>query len=130
MTNLHPICFLNDSHFMQTEQSQTIVRRFFEALQYLKADKVIRGKRTFTKRYGINRWNFNTLEKDVSRDIFQVAWLTFLVTDYKVSPWWLLIGEGSFYLPGWDAEKVQKLHKPQNKISKNVQIVLYIHTNN
>ena len=94
---------------MQTEQSQIIVRRFFEAVHRLKADKVIRGKQTFTARYGINRWNFNTLEKEPERDIFQVAWLGFLVTDYKVSPWWLLVGEGTFYQPGWDAEKVKKL---------------------
>lgn len=69
---------------MQTDQSQVIVRRFFEALQILKANKVIRGKQTFTNRYGINRWNLNTLEKEPSRDIFQVAWLEYLVRDYKV----------------------------------------------
>lgn len=94
---------------MQTEQSQTIVRRFFEAVHRLKADKVIRGKQTFTDRYGINRWNLNTLEKDVSRDIFQVAWLGFLVSDYKVSPYWLLVGEGAFYQDGWDAVSVKIL---------------------
>lgn len=94
---------------MQTAQSQEIVRRFFEALRRLKADKVIRGKQTFTARYGINRWNFNTLEKDMSRDIFQVAWLGFLVADYKVSPWWLLVGEGAFYQDGWDADSVKIL---------------------
>lgn len=94
---------------MQTEQSQAIVRRFFEAVHRLKADKVIRGKQTFTDRYGINRWNLNTLEKDMSRDIFQVAWLGFLVSDYKVSPYWLLVGEGAFYQPDWDAQSVKKL---------------------
>ena len=94
---------------MQTAQSQEIVRRFFEALRRLKADKVIRGKQTFTARYGINRWNLNTLEKDVSRDIFQVAWLGFLVADYKVSPCWLLVGEGAFYQDGWDADSVKIL---------------------
>ena len=94
---------------MQTAKSQEIVRRFFDALRRLKADKVIRGKQTFTARYGINRWNFNTLEKDVSRDIFQVAWLGFLVADYKVSPWWLLVGEGAFYQDGWDADSVKIL---------------------
>ena len=94
---------------MQTEQSQKIVRRFFEAIQILKANKVIRGKQTFTERYGINRWNFNTCEKSPERDIFQVAWLEHLVSDYKVSAMWLLTGQGDFFDYGWDNEKVKNL---------------------
>lgn len=79
---------------MQTKDSQIIVSRFFEALQYLKREKVIRGKQTFTRTHGINRWNMNTLEKDPSRDIFQVAWLAYLINDYGVSAVWLLTGQG------------------------------------
>lgn len=82
---------------MQTTDSQQIVVRFFDALQRLKEDKAIRGKKTFTERYGINRWNMNTCEKEPSRDIFQPAWLAYLVKDYGVSPLWLLTGEGDFY---------------------------------
>lgn len=84
---------------MQTEHSQIIVKRFFEALQILKEKKIIRGKQTFTTRYGINRWNMLTLEKEPERDIFQVAWLTYLVEDYNVSPTWLLTGKGEFFNP-------------------------------
>ena len=82
---------------MQTEDSQKIVMRFFDALQRLKEDRKIRGKQTFTRDHNINRWNMNTLEKDPSRDIFQPAWLTYLVNDYGVSPQWLLTGRGDFY---------------------------------
>lgn len=82
---------------MQTDDSQRIVARFFEALQRLKDDRKIRGKQTFTREYNINRWNMNTLEKDHSRDIFQPAWLTYLVEDYDVSAQWLLTGKGEFY---------------------------------
>ena len=64
---------------MQTADSQRIIARFFEALQRLKSDRKIRGKQTFTREHDINRWNMNTLEKDHSRDIFQPAWLTYLV---------------------------------------------------
>lgn len=85
---------------MQTKDSQKIVRRFFEALERLKADRKIRGKQTFTREYDINRWNLNTLEKDMSRDIFQAAWLTYLVEGYGVSAQWLLTGHGSFYKEG------------------------------
>lgn len=82
---------------MQNPESQAIVRRFFEALYRLKADRKIRGKQTFTRQYGINRWNLNSLEKEPERDIFQVSWLSFLVRDYDVSASWLLTGFGDFY---------------------------------
>lgn len=94
---------------MQSEQSKRIVIRFFEALQILKANKIIRGKQTFTKRYGINRWNLNTLEKEPERDIFQVSWLEYLVRDYMVSAEWLLTGEGSFFKENFDHTKLKKI---------------------
>ena len=84
---------------MQKKDNEEIVMRFFAALQRLKQDKKIRGKQTFTTRYGINRWNMNTLEKEPNRDIFKVAWLAYLVKDYNVSPLWLLAGDGEFYQP-------------------------------
>ena len=82
---------------MQTEDSQKVVRRFFEALYRLKDDGKIRGKQTFTREFDINRWNLNKLEKNLASDIFQPAWLTYIVKEYKVSARWLLTGEGDFY---------------------------------
>lgn len=79
---------------MQNVDSQLVVVRFFEVLDYLKANKYIRGLQTFTTRYNINKRNLYQLKADPSRDIFQVAWLTFLVNDYNVSPLYLLTGEG------------------------------------
>lgn len=80
---------------MQTAPSQIIVRRFFEAVHELKSRKVIRGIQTFTTRYGINKRNFYTCEAQPERDMFQVAWLGYLVSDYNVSAAWLLTGEGA-----------------------------------
>lgn len=82
---------------MQSEESQKIIKRFFEAIYALKARKDIRGKKTFTDRYGINRWNFNFLEQNMERDMFQIAWLTYLVSDYGVSSQWLLTGQGDMF---------------------------------
>ena len=67
---------------MQTEDSQKIVRRFFEALYRLKDDGKIRGKQTFTREFDINRWNLNKLEKNLASDIFQPAWLTYIAVSY------------------------------------------------
>ena len=80
---------------MQTPHSQKIIERFFKALYYLKEQKIIRGKQTFTNKFNINRWNLNTLEKDKTRDIFQSAWLTYLVVEYNISAEWLLTGRGT-----------------------------------
>lgn len=79
---------------MQTGDSQKIIARFFQALYHLKQERKIRGKQTFTKKFEINRWNLNSLEKDMSRDIFQVAWLNYLVEEFDVSSEWLLTGRG------------------------------------
>jgi hypothetical protein len=82
---------------MQNEESQKIVARFFEALSDLKTKKVIRGKETFTRRYEINKRNFWLLEKDKSRDILQLAWISYLVRDFDISAEWLITGRGEMY---------------------------------
>lgn len=82
---------------MQTEESKIIIGRFFVALAQLKSDKRIGGKTPFAEKYNINRRNLYKLEKNFEKDIFQVAWLSYLVNDYNVSAVWLLTGEGAFY---------------------------------
>ncbi len=82
---------------MQTTDSQRIVLRFFAALETLIARGDLRGKQTFTRRYEINRWNLLTLQKEPHRDIFQPAWLTYLVNDFGVSALWLLTGKGKMF---------------------------------
>jgi hypothetical protein len=83
---------------MQNEEGKKIVGRFFEAIYDLKSKKVIRGKQTFTRRYGINSRNFWLLEQDKSRDILQLAWIAHLVVDYDVSAEWILTGRGEMYV--------------------------------
>lgn len=71
-----------------------IVGRFFEALAFLKESRQLRGLKTFTDRYGINRRSLRRLQLNPSTNDFKAAWLTYLVTDYGISPRWLLTGEG------------------------------------
>ena len=70
--------------------------------------KIIRGKQTFTTRYGINRWNMNTLQKNMGSDMFQTAWLTYLVRDYHVSATWLLTGIGEALQPQKEESKPKR----------------------
>lgn len=79
---------------MQNPDSQKVVKRFFRALSVLINRKKLRGRKTFTDRYGINRRALYRLEKELSYGIFQVSWLTYLVEDYGVSAEFLLTGKG------------------------------------
>lgn len=82
---------------MQSDDMQAITHRFFEALDRLKADGAIRGKKTFTERFGINRWNLNSVEKDPTTSRVPATWLSYLVIGYGISADWLLTGRGDFY---------------------------------
>ena len=84
---------------MNTQDSIDVVNRFFEAVEILKHDKAIRGLKTLTRRYGLNDRNVRTQRAAPGRNIFQVAWLSYLVRDYALSAEWLLLGEGPVYDP-------------------------------
>ncbi len=86
---------------MQTNEGKQITGRFFEALYALKARRVIRGKQTFTSRYGINRRNLNALESGSgTAQSVQLNWLVYLVRDFGVSARWLLVGDGDMFGEG------------------------------
>lgn len=94
---------------VNSRESAHAVIRFAVALQLLKEKRIIRGKKTFTDRYGINRWNMNTCLKSPESGAFQISWLTYLVRDYGVSPRWLLTGEGSCFAPDGYVSDVKNL---------------------
>lgn len=74
--------------------NEAITQRFFEAIEYLKANKVIRGLNTFTERYDINRRNLIIARNDPTRQIVKMSYLAYLVSDYHINPNWLLTGRG------------------------------------
>jgi hypothetical protein len=69
--------------------------RFFSALEALSQQKVIRGKATFVKRYGLDLRNFYKVRDHKIR--IKPEWLVYLVKDYKVSSEWLLMGRGGMF---------------------------------
>ena len=79
----------------EPQECLDITSRFFEALDLIKAQKRIRGLKTFTTRYDENYWNMHTIKKSGLR--IKQEWLTYLVRDYDVSSEWLLTGKGKIF---------------------------------
>ncbi len=105
----------------QNDQSQKVVLRFYEALDRLKADGVIRGVSAFARIYGVNAWKFATQRKEPWRDTLQVSWLGYLVSDFGVSPTWILLGQGRFYAPGWTPEKLKRRRNVQKTCAASAE---------
>lgn len=79
---------------MQSEESQKVIGRFYEAIDYLIETGKLKGKSTYCDYHGINRRNFYSQRKNPHRGWFQVSWLAPLVRYYKINPRWLLTGFG------------------------------------
>ena len=89
--------------------NESIINRFFEMLDILKASGASRGTAEFCNRYGIDRRNLYHLQQDPSRNIFKVQWLAHLVVDYAVSAEWLLTGVGDRFSNPEIAKNPQRL---------------------
>jgi len=72
-----------------------LTERFFSALDVLSQQKVIRGKATFVKRYGLDLRNFYKVQEHQIR--IKPEWLVYLVRDYNVSAEWLMMGRGGMF---------------------------------
>lgn len=77
-----------------SEEGIKITKRFFEAIDYLKKEKTIRGLKTFTKKHGINYWNLVTVRNHPDRSVLKPEILSWVVIDYGISAEWLLTGKG------------------------------------
>lgn len=74
-----------------------ITKRYFEALEHLKATKRIKSISSFTDEYNINRWNMMTVKNNPSTSVLKPEWLAYIIK-YGVSPTWLLTGKGNIFL--------------------------------
>lgn len=77
-----------------SKEGVEITKRFFEAIEILKEQEKLRGLQTFTRRYGMNYWNMNTLKNAPETHVLKPECLCYLVRDYGVSSVWLLTGKG------------------------------------
>jgi len=85
---------------MNNPESIAIINRFYEAMDMLIAVKIIRGKKTFTDKYGINRWNFNTVRQKPESDMFQLVWIAYIISDFGISAEWIMTGKGEMFSAG------------------------------
>lgn len=83
-----------------TDTTQDIIIRFFEAVEVLIEQKVIRGKQTYCRVAGIDKRTYYRQLKIAKGEVeeqvvwFRVFWLVPLVAEYGISGDWLLSGKG------------------------------------
>lgn len=78
--------------------TQAVIGRMYEAVDSLIDGKVIRGTKTYCDVAGIDRRHWLAQRKDPNKGYFEVGWVVPLVSRFKVSAKWLLLGEGKMYL--------------------------------
>lgn len=83
---------------MFNEESILIQERFYKALDKLIQLNALRGVKTFTDRYNINRWNFITQRNDPARNQFQMSWIKHIHKDFGINSSWIITGEGNMFL--------------------------------
>ncbi len=80
------------------DDSIQISKRFFEALDALIVRGDLRGKKTFTDKYRINRWNLIETRNDPEKQSVRMVWIAYLARDYGVSSHWILTGRGEMFI--------------------------------
>lgn len=74
-----------------------ITRRFFTAVDTLKANRVIHGLTDFIERHGLNQSNISVLKNNPEIRGIKSVYLKYLCEDYGVSAYWLLTGKGDMF---------------------------------
>lgn len=94
---------------MQSPQSQQIVERFFKALQYCIDIGRIKSRNWYCTEYGFIQTHMWRQEKDPGRKIFEISWMTPLITKYDISAYWLMTGEGEMVFKSPPDKKLRKI---------------------
>ncbi len=80
------------------DRALDISDRFFKALDVLKDQRRIKGLQTFTREFGLNYGNMNTLKHNRDKRTLRVEHLAYLAEGYGVSCEWLLLGTGPMFI--------------------------------
>lgn len=88
---------IKSKHMDISPEGIAVTKRFFEAIDMLKAQKRMRGLLTFTKAHDINYWNINTVRNQPEVSVLKPEWITYLVLDYGISADWLITGRGGMF---------------------------------
>ena len=90
----------------QSATAVEITRRFFEALDYLVAVRVVRGYQTVTTLWDIDRRNLAKLKSEPQRRTLKPEYICYLERDYGINSRWVVTGHGRMLLPGrWPGEQ-------------------------
>ena len=80
-----------------SDETLSIISRFFEMVDILIVNKSIRGIQTYCNLYDIEKRHFYAQKKDHGRGYFEISWTLPLIKDFKVSSNWLLFGKGKMF---------------------------------
>lgn len=80
-----------------SDEGVAISKRFFEAIEELKAQKRIRGLQTFTRNHKLRRWGVTCVKFYPETHVLRPEWIYYLHQDYKVSVEWIILGKGSMF---------------------------------
>ena len=105
-----------------SKEGIAITKRFFEAIDMLKAQKRMRGLLTYTKAHDINYWNINTVRNQPEVSVLKPEWIAYLVLDYGISADWILtdalLNELTCINKRKSSRHAEKYTMPQNRKRK------------
>lgn len=78
-----------------TPAEENIKIRFFQALDFLKEQKIIRGIGTFCKTYNLDRARLSKIKNKLyGFHTIEAVWVAYLA-EYGISANWIITGKGS-----------------------------------
>ena len=75
-----------------------ITGRFFEAMDYLVAARIVRGYKTVTDLWGIDRRNLAKLKAEPQHRTLKPEYIYYLERDFGISSRWVVMGHGRMLL--------------------------------
>lgn len=81
------------------EETLAVMQRFFQTIDVLIEQDVIRGVQTYCRLYEIDKRHFYAQREDLGKGFFEVSWILPMISEYGISSKWLLFGKGQMFQP-------------------------------